>query len=249
MDEMTHGCFWHLMEEKRLKAAIRCGIPEEYLLDGTVGCSGSSVVSWRIHRKPEDFPDALQNFVYNDCDLFVCQKHGSTAEEFLAFVKATFERLTAHGYIVGWAYCYEHDYMHDGAKALIYDFCLEGIETKLSLVQCQFASNIHEVVKGFDFDVVQAIYDFGSDRIIMDQAAEKNLKQGKMEVSPWQEKLADEIVSHEKDLSKVDIYRLAATLKRMTKYTERGFKVQHRGWFEETVAHYARYNLEYIRFT
>lgn len=139
--------------------------------------------------------------------------------------------------------------MYDGAKALIYDFCLEGIETKLSFVQCQFAPNIHKVVKRFDFDVVQAIYDFGSDSIIIDQAAETNLKQGKMEVSPWQEMLADAIVSRKKELSKVDIYCLAATLKRMTKYAGCGFKVQHHGWFKETVAHYVRYNLEYLGFT
>ena len=244
MGDNSHGCFWHLMEEQKIKAAIRCAVPEKDLRDGTVGCSGSSVLSWKIHRSLKDYPEALQTFVYNDCDLFVCRKYSHTNEDFLAFVFACLKRLNDHGYTIRSENCYEHTYMYELAPVLIYDFTVEGIETKLSFIQCRFGATIDSVVKRFDFDVVQAIYDFKTDSIRMDADAERNLMQGKMEVSRRVHEVAEQIVANFKRVSRFDAMRLKATLNRMRKYGRRGLLVEECLWFDVHVRFFVQRNLE-----
>jgi hypothetical protein len=73
--DSSPGVMHHALEAQKVRQAIRTMVEESALLDYSVGLSGSTSLSWKIHEDPGKYPLPMIYFKPYDCDMFVCSKH------------------------------------------------------------------------------------------------------------------------------------------------------------------------------
>ena len=228
------GIMYHALEAQKIRNTIRTMVDEGALLDYSVGVSGSTALSWKIHEDPGKHSQPRVYFRPCDCDIFVCRKHcldEKGTSVFNSFVHACLHRLLEGGYKAYDLHMWKHQYIHVNEDTMMAEFWVEGIRTKFSLIECSREETVFDVVKLFDFDLVQAVYDFRNKKVLMDAKAEQNLSNGLMKVSQC---LADTLDQMEEGLAEGDLmvdnsmqWKLSSTIGRIRKYELRGFTVAH----------------------
>jgi hypothetical protein len=146
-------------------------------------------------------------------------------------VHSCIDRLKQEGYKVENLVMWEHRYIHAYKNTKMADVWVEGIASKLSFIECSEDDTVFQVVKRFDFDLVQAVYDFKNEKVLMEVEAERSLNKGYMHVS---KRTRDFIVFIEDGLESGELFplscqvwKLKSTYNRIRKYQLRGFHVVH----------------------
>lgn len=214
-------------EGRKLRMLMRKIVDGGLLERFEVGVSGSCVLDWHavkcFGRNPRD---GVGYYLHpNDLDIFVCGSNGRTTEAFLDFVNKCGQEMLRIGHQVNSVHRYRNVYVHDDIDIEIVDVEVEGLETKLSFVQCPKDETVLQTVRRFDFDLVQVIYDFTRDRIIR-QDPETELMEWTLTM-----RLSNRILdSLDRQLtlptgSRNDnsVRRILLTCGRMLKYSRRGF--------------------------
>lgn len=174
------------LEARKLVKVIRAGVPEEDLDNYLVGLAGSQALAMCGNRhkntRPDKFAwaDALEP---NDCDLFVCGHLGENAYVFEDYVGGVICNIQRSGMVIKEVTRKLNNYIHQACAVLIADIWVEGLGVKLSFVQCPFSNTVHEVVAGFDLNIVKVVYDFKSGDFIAEENTMKMMADGDMEVS------------------------------------------------------------------
>jgi hypothetical protein len=232
--EPSPGVMHHALEAQKVRHAIRTMVEESALLDYSVGLSGSTALSWKIHEDPGKHPLSMIYFEPHDCDMFVCSKHclderGKSC--FYRFVHSCIDRLKQEGYKVENLVMWEHRYIHAYKNTKMADVWVEGIASKLSFIECSEDDTVFQVVKQFDFDLVQAVYDFKNEKVLMEVEAERSLNKGYMHVSKRTREfivfIEDGLESGELFPLSCQVWKLKSTYNRIQKYQLRGFHVVH----------------------
>ena len=135
----------------------------------SVGCSGSSVVTWRYLSKAGagSSNQPWMKWTPHDVDIFVCGQHGRTREAFTAYVRTVTKTIEDRGYSIANMKTYQNIYIVEGLEVLVTDVEVEGFETVISFVQSPTHATVHEVVAGFDLDIVRIVFDFRDGSYIM----------------------------------------------------------------------------------
>jgi len=217
------------LETEKVKKAIRVMVPGQYLEDFSVGLSGSMALTMKVHETPDEFNSAMVDWSPSDVDIFVCSKHCERVGEmdgFTNFVFNCLNRLKEAGYVASNLAMWKHNYIHENKETLVADFSVRDIAYKFSFIECSGHATVFNVVKGFDFDAVQAIYDFQHNKVCLDPIVEEKLKIGSIRVSPWLRHIVRQIENDTFRPSHTTIWKLKATLGRMRKYESRGMMVR-----------------------
>ena len=83
-----------------------------------------------------------------------------------------------------------------------------------------------EVVHGFDFDIVQGIYDFTIDKVRVSRSTEENTQKGRMEISSSMKSLVVQIENGLLVPTKQHLWKCSSRCVRIWKYNGRGFRLK-----------------------
>lgn len=190
----------------------------------SVGCSGSSVVTWRQLSKAggASSNSKWMKWTPHDVDIFVCGEHGKTRETFNAYVRTVRKRMEEKGYLITKMKTYQNKYIMENIMVSITDLEIEGLDTVISFVQSPAHETVLEVVAGFDLDIVRIVFDFRNGSYIMADNDKEHLDAGVMKVS---ERIL-ELVKFATRSSFVK-QKISSTYDRLAKYRERGFDLEN----------------------
>lgn len=204
---------------------LRTGLPEEDLEDFTVGLAGSMPLSMfgarHLYSGQGKFEWA-KGLVPNDADIFVCGAPGCNHERMREYVYDFIHAILEADYTLNYLHTYYNHYVHRKNPVMIMDVGVCGLDTKLSFVQSPCCEDVRDTVLGFDFNIVQVVYDFNRNDFVIGKATLKMLEAGTMELSEYVLRDLDEELEF-RDLSNFRYKRLLSTYLRILKYGARGF--------------------------
>jgi len=220
----THGAlggpptpsFLHEMraEHKQIRKVLRNMVPTATWTSGRMGLSGSSAMQMYEYAR---YSDAIllerPAYICGDADIFYC----CNDEEF-ALTKAIIQlRLCRKGYKTSYETTFVHRYIHPDYSIWIWEFKLEAIDIKFSLVQAPQEISVEEVVDRFDIDIVKVIYDPGRDRFIVEPSVVRAIDNRTFR--------AKDFVFDREVPSKFELIKTVRTYKRIQKYMGRGYRL------------------------
>jgi hypothetical protein len=156
----------------------------------------------------------------NDLDIFVAGRPGSRRASFRRVVESTCANLAKrlakgkHGLIVEDEY--EQRYSSRPAPFLIRNARMDGIETSISFVQVPGCEDLEEVTEDFDMDIVRCMCNIEKQELYLPVHLVSRIWEGKARVVDFETRHTYPLEAEER--------MVTATLKRMRKYGERGYR-------------------------
>lgn len=159
------------------------------------------------------------NTGFNDIDVFLSGAGGVNEESFSLYTRSFINRGIRAGYKVLGEDIHTNNYVYEDIEVLVRTVFFEGFEdSPVSFVQSPKTYNIRQVVKRFDIDICQVIYDPFKDTLeVWNETVVDHIKQGICQCYPLM------IGNVNGVLKSFSIVKVNSTLQRVRKYNERGF--------------------------
>ena len=169
-----------------------------------------------IYQKTKDLSQTFWRA--NDADYFICiEDDDAFLERVDALVTGLRMAVASHGRTVHVEEPRCHPYADTKGTTIIVDVRVSGIDPALSFVQAPSHIDLENVVGGFDFDIVQVMFDPISKLILTYEEVAEGIITGKAN-------LTRSFAVTTGAPTKFQASRLCSTLRRMVKYGERGYK-------------------------
>lgn len=225
------------LKDRELIKVIRAGVPKDDLDSFKVGLAGSQALLMYGNRYRESKPSKfrwLNGLEPNDCDLFVCGPYGRTHPIFEDYVDGVISNIQEAGYDVLRVHSKLSRYIHKSVEVMITDVLVDGLDTKLSFVQCPLSDTVKTAVCSFDLNIVKVVYDFKSGNFVVENEARSMIEDGRMMIT---ERVHRDLVRevNRKDKSGFTFQKLKNTYFRIAKYGIRGFGLV---WYDAVMEHF-----------
>lgn len=193
---------------------LRYVLPRECCAKGEVVIAGSAALHWyqekeRIGPKWKD---------PGDIDIFVAGPLGKNKVTFVKFVRCILEAIRRSGHEILWSRVFKNPYCIRNRSVWIVDFKVSGIDMTFSFVQSPKCKKIEEVIAGFDIEVCKVAYHVHSETFTIEAQTHMMIKHHLA--------VATGTIFSCKGVGPDDFdqKRVLSTLKRIRKYTLRGFE-------------------------
>ena len=202
-------------EIRRVKRLLQLTIPRRCCLENEVAVIGS----WSLHAwQAETNVGPVWNDRPNDIDIFVCGDTGATEGKFKAFVKHCMNNMEENGYTITKDYKHRNQYVMEDADVLIWNVKVRGLSQEISFIHCPTQDCIHEVAERFDISVCKVIYCIHPQGFSFKGSVMDDIRNSEASINP---RVKYAVRGQPSDL---EIAKVSGSMKRMRKYTRRGFK-------------------------
>ena len=160
----------------------------------------------------------------SDIDVFVCGFYAAFFDILIHYVE---KKLTNGSYVISSKRKYRHCYANALGPISICDIKLEVLNIKLSLIQCPFDRNIYSVIQSFDINVCRVVYSIEKDEIWVPNEVYRSIEASEATV--------DDFRFGTTGPSRFASTKVARTILRMQKYTNRGYTFSNGGGITFTI--------------
>lgn len=206
------------LQVERCRDLLCAILPRGLVRSGEVGIAGGFCTD--LYRLKQGIV-VPQGTGYSDIDVFVSGDGGLDIQNFFLCTTSFIEKGKNAGYKIIREESHEHQYVYEGVAVLIRTITFEGFEeSPVSFIQGPKTNNIWQVMKTFDIDVCQVMYDPFKDKVdVLNETIGNHIKEGIFECYPLA--MGNNANGVLKCFS---IAKVCSSLQRVRKYNGRGFK-------------------------
>jgi len=203
----------HFHEAYMCHSILRYVVPREATQSNAVAMVGSSALQWYQMERGV----GPRFWGPNDRDILVCGSFGATRSAFYALMSTIVTNMIESGHRIRRKSLHWNVYVSPDKPVLILDIWLKGMTKAFSFIQCPECTTVQEAVEQFDIDVCKVIYHIHQDRFSMKESVRHHIEQSKAEVCSF--------VFGTGGPTNFDSIRVSMTMRRMQKYSRRGFHI------------------------
>lgn len=190
---------------------LRYALPRIPCEKGEIAIAGSAALHW--YQEKQNIGPKWDD--PGDIDIFVAGVFGKNKLRFQTFVMAVLHKIQKTGHDIMWYAMIKHPYAIRNQSIWIFNFQIRGNNLIFSFVQSPKCQDINDTLAGFDIDVCKVAFKIHSETFIIAKETHQNILHHNA--------VAENTIFSCNGPDNFDEKQVLSTLKRIRKYTKRGF--------------------------